>query len=260
MKILVMKATPEKDMGIKQPLDELASLLQKRYASPGTQLVCEATDELVGGGAIHSKQMGAAGLCGFSHYLLTPGIVKKALEAQERGFDAVVVTNNNDPGVEAARFAVRIPMLGAGKATCHLAATLADRVGIIVPFDTSVPNVFRLLKLYGLSGYISSIVPANPPVGKEMIKEKVFDCFEKAGKKCLQEGAQIIVPLCGVFIPMTLSAKELSDRVGIQVMDCYAVAIGLAELMVRLGITHSEKAYPALVKIMSSDIGAPSRG
>ena len=202
------------------------------------------------------KQMKAGAVCGFSHHILAPAIIKKALEAQEDGFDAVVNVNTYDPGVEAARFVLRIPILGVGKASCHWARILADRIGIIVPFDTSIPIAYRLLKSYGVSDSISSIVAANPPIGADKGQEEVFQCFENAGKKCAQDGAQIIIPLCGIFIPMTLSAKALSEQVGIKVVDTLAVGIGLVELMVRFDMVHSEKAYPSMVKIMSSEISS----
>lgn len=254
MKIMVMKHTSKDHTAEEGTLQELQRFIQENYASPGTEIVCCFTEELLGGGPIHSKQMQAKALSGFDRSLLGPAVIKKALEAQENGFDAVVLTNTYDPGVESARFVLRIPILGVQRASCHLASILADRIGIIVPFDTHVPNTSRLLRSYGFSHSISSIVPANPPVEKKKNREEVLKCFENAGKKCVQDGAQIIIPLCGVFVPRTISAKALSERVGTQVVDTLAVGIGLAEFLVRFGLTHSERAYP-FFKIESSDIG-----
>ena len=253
MKIMVMTHLPKEATPLNQTLEEFQDFIKKDYASPGTEIVCCFPEELVGGGAIHSKQRESKALSGFTRSLLAPAIIKKALEAQENGFDAVVLFNTYDPGVQDARLVLRIPFVGVGRASCHLALTLADRIGIIVPFDTHIPNTQRILKSYGLSGFISTFVAANPPFGKEKNNEEVFQCFENAGLKCLQSGAQIIVPLCGAFIPLTLSARVLSDRVGIQFVDPLAVGIGLSEILVRFGLTHSEKAYPFL-KILSSEI------
>jgi len=256
MKILVINVAPEGYCSMKQTLEEEARFIQETYASPGTQVECCFPENLAGAGAIHLKQMKAGAVCGFSHHVLAPTLVKKALEAQEKGYDAVVQTNTNDPGVEASRFVVRIPVVGIGKASAHLASILADRIGVIAPFDTSIPNIHRVLQLYGVSGSISSIVAANPPTGAGRNLEEVLRCFERAGVKCLEDGAQILLPLCGVFIPMTFPARALSERVGVQVIDPLAVGMGLAELFVRFGLTHSAKAYPSLTKIMSSEISS----
>ncbi|MFC1816395.1 aspartate/glutamate racemase family protein [Thermodesulfobacteriota bacterium] len=254
MKIMVIHVAPKQFCSMKQGMEELEKFIQKNYASPGTQIISSFPEEIAGAGAIHRKQMDARAVCGLSHHLLAPALVKKALEAQESGFDAVVQVNTYDPGIEASRFVLKIPVLGVGQASCHLASILADRIGIIVPFDTSIPNARRRLKAYGVSDFVASIVPANPRTDKNPTPEEVLQNFEDAGRKCLESGAQIIVPLCGVFIPLTISAKALSERIGAQVVDNLAVGIGLAEMLVRLGLTHSEIGYPSLVKIMSSDI------
>ncbi len=254
MRIMVINTTPEGYGSMKQTLAEQTRFIQETYASPGTEIICVYPEKLVGGGAIHLKQMKAGSVCGFSHHLLAPAIIKKALEAEEEGFDAVVQINNYDPGMEGARFVLRIPVVGVGRTSCAMAATLADRIGIIVPYDSSIPNAYRMIRSYGFADFISSIVAANPPAPKDKSVEEVLHCFELAGKRCLQEGAQIIVPLCGVFIPLTFSAAVLSEKVGIQVVDTLAIGIGLAELFVRFGLSHSEKAYPSFVKILSSEI------
>lgn len=256
MKIMIMFPTPKQFYLKKEALEDQEKFIQRTYASPGTQIVCAFPDELIGGGAIHLKQMKAGAVCGFSHSILGPGIIKKALEAQENGFDAVINVNTYDPGIEAARFVVQIPVLGVGKASCHLALVLADRIGVIVPFSSNIPYAYRLLKSYGVSDSVSSITAANPPMGEGKDQKAVLQSFEAAGEKCVQLGAQIIIPLCGIFIPLTLSANTLSERVGIRVLDTLAVGIGLAEFMVRFDITHSEAAYPSLVKIMSSEISS----
>ncbi len=258
MKIMVMKHTPQKATAMPHSLEVLRSIILERYASPGTEIECCFPEDLLGGGAVHSRQMQNKVLSGFDRHLLAPAIIKKALEAQERGFDAVVLTNTYDPGVEGARFVVRIPILGVARASCHLASILSDKIGIIVPFETHLPNTYRLLQSYGLEGRIATIVPANPPVSKDKSYEEVLQCFRVAGEKCVAAGAQIVIPLCGVFVPMTIPAQVLAGQIGVQVIDTLSVGIGLAEWMVRFGITHSEKAYPFL-EMQSADIAGQSR-
>lgn len=252
-----MKHTPEPVQGKKMNLERFKRFIMENYASPGTEIECTYTEDLIGAAAIRARQMNSKALSGFDRYLLTPAIIKKALEAQEQGFDAVLITNTYDPGVEAARFVVRIPVVGAGgRASCHLASMLSDRIGIIVPFESHIANTSRLMQSYGLSGFISSFVAADPPIEKDAPLEEVLRCFEIAGKKCVNEGAQIILPLCGLFVPQTISAQALAERVGIQVIDTLAVGMGLTELLIRMGLTHSDRAYPFL-QMASSDIACP---
>ena len=59
-------------------------------------------------------------LSGLHHILETPALVQKAIEAERSGFDAVMQSNTFDPGVEASRLAVRIPVIGLLRASLHL--------------------------------------------------------------------------------------------------------------------------------------------
>ena len=47
--------------------------------------------------------------------------------ADGNGYDAVIQSNTFDPGVEASRLAVRIPVIGLLRASLHFAASICDR-------------------------------------------------------------------------------------------------------------------------------------
>jgi hypothetical protein len=60
----------------------------------------------------------------YDEALLAPWTVEMAVEAERRGFDAVITGCVGDPGVEAAREMVGIPVIGPGQAAFHAAAML----------------------------------------------------------------------------------------------------------------------------------------
>ena len=96
-------------------------------------------------------------LAGLHHILETPALVKKNHRSERDGFDAVVQTDAFDPGVEAARLAVRIPVVGSLRASCHFAATLCDRFGLTVSLDSYVPYVWRLVKTHPMAQFVTGI-------------------------------------------------------------------------------------------------------
>ncbi len=59
--------------------------------------------------------------------LVTPDIIAKAIEAEREGADAVIVDCMGDPGVQACREAIDIPVIGPAEASMHLAAVLGHR-------------------------------------------------------------------------------------------------------------------------------------
>jgi len=83
------------------------------YALPGTQVELCFPDDYPG--AKLSLSLGARNeVPGIYHVLQTPAIIRKIVWAEKHGYDAVVQSNTFDPGVEAARQAVRIPVIAAG--------------------------------------------------------------------------------------------------------------------------------------------------
>ena len=89
------------------------------YASPGTSIELHYPEDL-GGSEVTSHLRKSQALAGLHHALEIPALVKKIIEAERMGFDAVVQSNTFDPGVEVARCAVRIPVVGVLRAACQL--------------------------------------------------------------------------------------------------------------------------------------------
>ena len=124
----------------------VAALLQS-YTSPGTTIEVHYPEDL-GGSEVTSHLRKSQALAGLHHALETPALVKKVIEAERLGFDAVVQSNTFDPGVEVARCAVRIPVVGVLRASCHFAATLCDRFGLIAPLDSHAVYARRIIENY----------------------------------------------------------------------------------------------------------------
>ena len=81
--------------------------LVNSYASPGTSVEIHYPENL-GGTEVLSHLRKSQALAGLHHALEVPSLVKKTIEAERTGYDAVVFSNTFDPGVEVARCAVRI--------------------------------------------------------------------------------------------------------------------------------------------------------
>src|SRR6266498_2100989 len=132
MRIMFLNQSPRNPRDNEEYHTRVQALLSS-YASPGTQVELCYPDDYPG--ANLSRTMNAQSVHSDLNYLMsTHALVRKAVWAEQNGYDAVVQSNNFEPGVEASRLAVRIPVIGLARATMHVAATLADRVGVTVPF------------------------------------------------------------------------------------------------------------------------------
>ena len=60
-----------------------------------------------------------------------PPMLALVREAQDRGYDAVVIACFSDPGLDAAREATDLPVVGIQDAAMHLAAQLGYRFTVL---------------------------------------------------------------------------------------------------------------------------------
>jgi len=150
----------------------------------------------------------------YDEVMSAPFVVKKAEWAEKNGYDAVVVSCMNDPGVKAAKEAVKIPVVGAGEAARQIAPLLGD-------------NVVR--------------VSARPLSVLELIEnpEKAYQAILANAKKVL-DGAQVIILTC---TGLTGLAEKLQKEVGIPVLEGERLAIALAQMLVDAGLSQSKLAY-----------------
>ena len=218
--------------------------LLKSYASPGTTVEIHYPDDL-GTGEVLSHLEKQRTLSGLHHILETPALVKKILEAERSGFDAVIQSNTFDPGVEAARLAVRIPVVGLLRSSAHFAACLCDCFGFLVPLESHVPYVFRLMEGYRLRHFVTAI-KAIDVYESDMSKQHgtIVDRAIALGREMVTGGAQAVIPLGGLLFPYEVDPKEVEKEIGVPVINTKAVGIKFAELMVSQKMIHSQKSYP----------------
>ena len=244
MRILMLNQAPRrKDRHPAYDVAEIEKLVNS-YASQGTKIEIGFPDDFEGSDVFHT--LGAASnLNGLHHMMETPAIVKKIVWAAENGYDAVVSSNTFDPGVDGGRLAVDIPVIGPLRTSVHTASVLADRVGITVPLASHLPYTRRILRAYGLEGFVTDIKPIGV-YGKDVKsrKNEIFDITAGLIRSLVDEGAEIVVPLGGALIPYVVDPADLAKATGVQVLNTKIVTIRFAEMCVSAGMTHSAITYP----------------
>jgi allantoin racemase len=222
----------------------IATLLNG-YASAGTIIECHYPDDLGGTEVMnHLRKSGA--LAGLHHALETPALVKKIIEAERTGFDAVVQSNTFDPGVEVARCAVRIPVVGVLRASCHFAATLCDRFGLIAPLDSHAIYAQRIIENYRMGKFVTAIKAINAYETGDLTAQRglILERMLAVGKELIAGGAQALIPLGGRLVPYVVSPAELEAELKVPVINTKLVGIRYAETLVDAKSSHSIKSYP----------------
>lgn len=246
MRILFLNQGPRGPSISDDDIAEIETLLRS-YASPGVEIVYQFVEDFPGA-MVHEVQGKAQALNGLYHQLAVPSIVRAVVRAQETGIDAVIQSNTFDPGVEAARLSVSIPVIGLMRTTLAVAATLADRIGIIAPLDSDIPSAWRTICAYKMDHLVVGTKAHN--IYSADIKQRrheIFDQTVSMAKELVRKGAQVIIPLGGRIIPYIVDPKEIEEATGAPVLNTKAIGIRYAEMCVSLGVRHSPLAYPPCV-------------
>jgi len=176
----------------------------EKYVRPDTQVDYVYID--YGPASIESK---------YDHDLAAPFVVKKAEWAERNGYDAVVVTCMMDPGVEAAKEALDIPVVGPGEAARQIAPILGKQVMKIYPRGLTVLELVE-----------------DP--------EKTYNVLLKDAKRALGEGAQVLIMSC---TGLTGIGDRLKEELSVPVLEGESLALGLAQLFADVGLSQSKLAF-----------------
>jgi allantoin racemase len=207
----------------------------ERCASPGTEIVLGLIDATV------FRRSNAE----VNALTAAPLVARKAQEAEAAGLDAVVPFGTLDIGVELARHLVKIPVVGAGQATFHVAAMLSQRLGVISYERTSIPFTRKNARAWGVEHLVVSWQSIETPLvasaaQHDSMRDRILACARRA----MDDGAEIIFPQGVTMVPVHYPAREIADELGVPVLDALAISIQTAELLVRTGLSHSPLSYP----------------
>ncbi len=238
MKIMIINP----DYGVSQEAMLLRCHILKQYTAPDTELnmVCPQRTKVEINSALDVA-------------LAAPEIVSLAVQAQNDGYDAVVLYCFSDPAIEACRETLRIPVIGGAQASCLAALNICRSFGVMLADDIRLPEKKRFLRTLGVDpSCIGQIAAADlqgidPWNNREAALARLAVC----GRKMASDGAEAIVLGCLSFLGL---ANPLSEILGIPVIDPAAAAVTTAESIVRQGLFTSKVSYPLLSPLAREEI------
>lgn len=177
-----------------------------------------------------------------------PSTLQRVQEAEELGFDAIIINCMADPGLYAARELVDIPIVGVGQTAFHLAAMLGHRFSVIPPLERNESMTEEVIARYGLESRLASVRAANIPVldlkhGEIDLADILFHTSVQAIE---EDDAHVIVLGCtGMAGIASQVGKHLAtNNYRVPVIDPGIAALKLTEALVDMRISHSKRTYP----------------
>lgn len=222
---------------------ERRAALLKTYAAPGTEVGIEAVSE--GPASIESM---------YEEYLSIPPAARRAVELEREGWDALILGCYGDPGLDALRELLSIPVVGPGEATALVAASLGHRFSIITVTESAIAGMSRLVRNVGVGEKLAGVRAVQIPVLQlqEDRQHTIEAVIEEGRKAIIEDRADTLIVGC-----MTMAFLEIAEaagaELGIPVLNPARVSLKFAEAIVGAGLTHSRRAYMTPPKLASGE-------
>jgi Asp/Glu/hydantoin racemase len=199
--------------------DRMAAVA-RAIASPGTEIVAV------------TATTGVPYIATRAEALLGASAVLDLIAAHAEGMDAVIIAAFGDPGLDAARELLPIPVVGLAEAAMLTACMLGRRFAIVT-FSTALHAWYSdILDHVGLSARCAGIFCLDEPFAAidAVAEEKAAKLVTLCGK-AIGAGAEVCIlggaPLAGL-------ATSVADQVAVPLVDGVAAALRQAETLAML--------------------------
>lgn len=198
--------------------------------------------------SVVSLDMGPASIeSRYEAALAVPDVVKKIVDAERDGVDAVIVNCMGDPGVEAAREMVSIPVVGPAEASMHIASMLGYRFSVVTVLKRLIPLFDDLVSKAGLTRRLASVRAVNIPVLELDDRARLLGALVQQSVKAVTEDeAHVIIFGCTDMAGLAEDVEDGLSKQGISdvlVIDPAILALKIAEALADTGLSHSKRTY-----------------
>jgi len=175
--------------------------------------------------------------------------VQEAMKAEESGYDAVAMFCLDEPGVDAAREVLSIPVTSDAHASMHLASLAGRRFSFVLGGQGSSVGkwggglgvIEDLVRKYGFASKLASIrsFPAGPLDFAAQKTELGGLMLEQAQKAVDEDGADVIIGYGGLDV-----IGFLRKHLEVPVVSPIQASVVMAATLARLNLAQSKRAYP----------------
>jgi allantoin racemase len=227
-----------------EEMERRRRILQE-HAFPGTEVdVCD-TDN--GPSSIES-------IC--EEYQSIPDTINKAVEAQKNGYDGIMLGCFADPGIDALREMLTIPVVGPFESSAYTALTLGHRFSIITGNSDLIPVLEEEVLAKGVAGHRLASVRAididvlNMFDDPELLRRRTLD----TAITCIKEDRADTLVLGCVSLAFSGMDEVIEKELQIPCVNPILTALKMCEGYVSNKTRHSKKAYPLPLKLRKPEI------
>jgi allantoin racemase len=184
----------------------------------------------------------------FDEALSVPDTIRKAMDAERKGANAIIIDCMGDPGLHACREVVTIPVLGPCQTALHTAGLLGHAFAFVTVLDRLRSMLAKLVASYGLNENYACFRAVDIPVLD--ISHNLAALNAALAREAIaavkQDHADVIVLGCTGFFGCAGAIRQalLSAGLDVPVIDPIPLAVHVADALVKTGLSHSKLTYP----------------
>lgn len=181
--------------------------------------------------------------------------IKAVLDAEDKAFDGVIIGCSLDIGLKESREVAKIPVVSSMETAMLAGCTMARKFCIVSFGEKARVRQEQLIDEYGLrnrSTRVRSFEMSLPELGlalttdeKKKNLRRVF--MEEARKAVTEEGAELIIPGCGILAALCVleGIRKLDAMEDVPVIDTFVPGLKMLEMQIvmkqKLGISISKR-------------------
>ena len=162
------------------------------------------------------------------------GVVEAGVMLAGEGFRGIIIAGFGDPGLDALRTLVRVPVVGIGEAGMAEAAQAGRRFAIVTTTPDLVESIRSSAAWYGHADRLVAVhlTPGNPT--QVMADPRgLAEALYRAGIEAIvRDGAQAILVGGG---PLATAARTIASRLPVPVIEPVPAAVRLMLLRLASG-------------------------
>lgn len=174
----------------------------------------------------------------FESYFAAIGVMD-AVTRYSGSFDAVIQAGYGEHGREGLQELLDVPVVDITEAAASTAMFLGHKYSVVTTLDRTVPLIEDRLKLAGLDDRCASVRSSGLGVLElESDPARAVEAIVSEASTAVNvDRAEVIVLGCGGMADLE---AEITQRLGVPVVDGVAAAVLIAESLVRLGLSTSK--------------------
>jgi len=172
---------------------------------------------------------------------VAPTFHRAFVEAERKGYDAVVPLGMLDLGVDGGKSLVDIPVIGPAHASLHVASLVGDRIGLIVYLPQYIPYFRSQVRAYRMELFMGGYRSVDIPLD-QMTKnhDALVENFIREARHLIDvDGCDVIIPHGITQCPIHMKPDWLAKELGVPVVEGIGAPIRVAAMLAGLGYKQS---------------------